>query len=78
MQKPNQLPFSWEENQRPNASSFLQEDDDEETQEMTEVLASAKEISMETLTSGPGGPFMLKGKEKIAPNVFCLCVKTYL
>lgn len=78
MQKPNQLPFTWEENQRPNASSFLQEDDDEESQEMTEVLASAKEISMETLLLGPVGLFMLKGKEKIAPNVFCLCVTTHL
>lgn len=54
-------------------AALQEEDDEEETQEMTEVLAAAEEISMETLTSVPGGVFMLKGKEKIAPNVFSVC-----
>lgn len=39
-------------------ASRQEEDDEEEKQEVTDVLAAAKAISMETVTSEPGGVFM--------------------
>lgn len=51
-----------------------EEDDEEKIQGVTDALAAAKAISMRTLTSEPGGVFMLKGKEKTAPKAF-FCVK---
>lgn len=49
-----------------------EEDDEEEIQGVTDVLAAAKAISTRTLRSEPGGVFMLKEKEKTAPKAFFL------
>lgn len=51
-------------------AALQEEDDEEETQEMTEVLAAAEEISMEKLTSVPGGVF--RKRENSTQCFFCV------